>query len=408
MTLALTADGLQTQTQQELVEQITAKLRSTFGNNTNTTTSSILGQLTNIEAEFLALNQDVLKAVWRSFDPNSAIGVALDRLANLTGTTRKGATNSTVEGLYNFNAAGTVSNGDLFNNVDTNQQWEAIGGPYVAVGAGSIAGSMAAVATGPLIANAGTNWAKVTANPNLDDFTNVGDDANPGRNEETDPDLRVRRQTELYARNIGGLLAISGVVSKVDGVLTATTYHNPATPGLDADGIPFKAFNVVVETNPSVPGAALQQSIGDAIFSAMGAGGEAYGTDYTTTVTDVEGVAHTDIRFDLVGSVDVYAAVTITTAGTEQAVSSNMKEVTEAALLEFANANFKDIGRNQLGFEWVGVVSDLQEAGEISGAVTVTVQLSRTAIGGPFADPLEIDIRERPDFDSANIVVTVV
>ena len=54
------------------------------------------------------------------------------------------------------------------------------------------------------------------------------------------------------------------------------------------------------------------------------------------------------------------------------------------------------------------MVADLQEAGEISGAVTVTVQLSRDAAGPPFSDPLQISIRERPDFDLGNISVVVV
>jgi uncharacterized phage protein gp47/JayE len=268
--------------------------------------------------------------------------------------------------------------------------------------------TLSAVETGPIIANALTNWSLITANPSLDGFANPTDDANPGRDEETDPDFRVRRQTELYARNIGGLLAISGVVSKVDGVIGVNTYHNPATPGTDTNGIPFKAFEVVVETNPTPPGAALRQSIADAVFSATGAGGQAFGIDYpSNTVVDVEGVAHTDIGFSLVSLMDVYAVVTLDTTGTEQAISPNLAAVVQQALLDNAQANFNDVGQNQLGFEWSGVVADLQESGEISGVTTVTVQLSRTGLGGPYSDPLEIDIRERPDFDLGNISVVV-
>ena len=36
MTLALTAAGLQTQTQEQIVAELVAKLRATFGNNLNT------------------------------------------------------------------------------------------------------------------------------------------------------------------------------------------------------------------------------------------------------------------------------------------------------------------------------------------------------------------------------------
>jgi uncharacterized phage protein gp47/JayE len=410
MTLALTPAGLLTQTQAEIVEELTAKIRATFGNNTNTSTSSIMGQLVNIVAEFRALDQQVLLAVYRSFDPNSAVGVALDRLANLTGSVRKGATSSTVDVIFEFSGAGVVNNGDLFQNDDNGSQWQVINGPYTDTGGPypeDVAGQLQAVDTGPILANAGTNWSLVTANPALNGVTNPADDADLGRDLETDPDFRVRRQTELFARNLGPLAAIRGVVSKVEGVETVRVYHNPATAPVDSDGIPFKAFNVLVETNPSPPGVALQQRIADAIWSATGAGGEAFGTDYNLTVIDDEGQPQDDIRFDLVDEVEIYVNVAIDTTGTEQAVSTNMVDVVEAAILERAQTEFNGIGQNQLTFQYSAIVSELQASGEISGAVFVTVTLSRVSQLGPFADPVEIGIRERPIFDSPRIVVTV-
>jgi uncharacterized phage protein gp47/JayE len=401
---------LQTQTQSEIVEELVAKLRATFGNNINTTPESIMGQLVNIISEFRAVDQQVLLSVYRAFDPNSAVGVALDRLAALTGSVRKGATNSTVDVVLEFNAAGVVNNGDLFQNDDTTTQWQAVNGPYTDTGGPYpefVNGQLQAVDTGPIIANAGTNWSLVTANPDLNGLTNPADDADLGRDLESDPDFRVRRQVELFAGNLGPLAAIRAVVSKVEGVETVRVYHNPATSPADADGIPFKAFNVVVETNPSPPPVDLQQRIADAIWSATGAGGEAYGTDYSLTVIDDEGQPQPSIRFDLIAEVPIYVNIAIDTTGTEQAVSTNMAAVVEAAILEEAQTNFNAIGQNQLTFQYEAVVANLQQAGEISGAVTVTVTLSRVAQIGPFADPVEIGIRERPVFDSPRIIATV-
>ena len=406
-TLQLTTSGLQTQTQEEIVAEMSAKIRATFGNNTNTNPSSIMGQLINIISEFRALDQQVLLSVYRSFDPNSAIGVALDRLAALTGSIRKGATRSTVEGLLTFSGAGTVNNGDLIENTDTGTQWQAFGGPFVAAGPGDIPATFESVDFGPILANAGTNWALVTVVPNLSGFSNPVDDAALGRTQETDPDFRVRRQVELYSQNIGGLQAIRSTVSRVEGVETVRVYHNPQTQPVDSDGIPFKAFNVVLETQPTPPPAALQQSIADAIFSATGAGGEAYGTDYDLTVTDVEGNPQPNIRFDLVDQVPIYIKITASTTGTEQPISTNIGQVIADEVLERARADFSDIGRNQLGFEYVGIVFDLQNSGEISGVVSVTVELSLTGLAGPYADPIEIGIRERPRFESSQIQVIV-
>ncbi len=414
MPLVLTPSGLLTQTQQEIVDELVAKLRSVFGNNINTTPESIMGQLVNIVSEFRSVDQQVLLAVYRSFDPNSALGVALDRLANLTGTVRKGATSSTVDIVIEFNAAGTVSDGDIFQNDDNGSQWIVINGPYTDTGGPypeNVDGQLEAVDTGPVLANALTNWSLITANPDINGIANPGDDADLGRDLEPDPDFRVRRQIELFARNLGPLAAIRGVVSKVNGVETVKVYHNPSEAPVGTEtfnlDIPFKAFNVLVETNPSPPGAVLQQTIADAIWSAMGAGGEAFGTDFNLTVTDDEGQPQNDIRFDLVTEVEIYINVDIDTTGTEQAVSANMADVVRAAVLEAGQNLYNVIGRNQLTFEYAAVVSNLQNTGEISGAVTVTVTISRVAQIGPFADPVEIAIRERPIFDTPRIVVTV-
>jgi hypothetical protein len=409
MSLALTPAGLSTQTQAEIVDELTAKIRATFGNNTNTSTASIMGQLVNIVAEFRALDQQILLAVYRRFDPNSAVGVALDALAALTGSVRKGATVSVVDVVFEFSGPGIVNDGDLFQNDDTSTQWVATGGPYTDTGGPypeDVPGTLAAVDPGPLIANSPTAWSLITVNPALAGVTNPVDDANPGQLQETDVDFRLRRQIELFGGNVGGLAAIRAVVSRVDGVTSVRVYHNPATPGFDADGIPFKAFNVVVETNPSPPGVPLQETIADSILNSLGAGGEAFGTDFPLTRSDSEGVLQ-PVAFDLIDVVDVFAKITVDTTGTEQVISTNLAAVVAEAVLEKAQEDFSGIGQNQLGFQYSAIVSDLQESGEITGVVSVLVELSRVAIVGPFVDPVEIGIRERPDFDAVNILVVV-
>ena len=236
--------------------------------------------------------------------------------------------------------------------------------------------------------------------------TNPADDADPGRLRETDVDFRIRRQVELFGGNVGGLAAIRAVVSRVEGVTSVRVYHNPATPGVDADGIPFKAANVVVETNPTPPPVALQEAIADSILSSLGAGGEAFGTDFSLTRPDSEGVLQ-PVAFDLISEVDVFVKITVDTTGTEHPVSVNLAAVVAETVLEKAQSDFSGIGQNQLGFQYSAIVSELQESGEISGVVSVLVELSRVALVGPYADPVEIGIRERPSFESVNVDVVV-
>ncbi len=399
----LTPSGLSTQTQEEVKAVIDAKIRATFGINTNTQLSSGFGQLSNIFAELLALQQQVQLSVYRSFDPSAATGVILDQRAALTGSTRDGATSSEVDGLLTFSGVGTMDDGDLIAD-DNGNEWELANGPHT--GPGVFAATFTTVNTGPITALANTPWTLVTVVAGLDSFTNPTDDADPGRDQQSDPQFRVDRQIELYSANVGGLLAIRAVVNKVTGVETCRVYHNPTGPGVDANGIPFKAFNVVVSTNPSTPGAALQQSIFDAILSALGAGGAAYGTDFTGTAEDAEGGLE-PIAFDTEDGVDIYVSIVLVTTDTEQSISTNLSETVRTAVLEYAQINFTGLGQNQLEPEYIGIIAALQASGEISGVVNVLVQLSRVAITGPFFNPLEINIRERPSFESGNIVAAV-
>lgn len=410
MALGLFSSGLSTATQQEIFDAYKALLQATYGVNVNVTTASNFGQLTNIQSEFIALAQQTLLGVYRSFDPNTATGTALDARASLTGSIRKGATSSVVDGLVEFSGPGTTVDGDLIQNDATLTQWQVINGPYTDTGGPYpefVAATYQAVATGPQQALATSAWSLITSVAGLTGFTNPVDDADVGRDQEGDPDFRIRRQTELYSQGQGPLQAIKGIVSKVDGVETVKVYHNPTQNPVDGDLIPFKAFNVVVETAPSPPGAALQQLIFDAIWSATGTGGDAYGTSFTGTVTDVESQVQPS-AFDLISEVPIYVAMTISTVGTEQPITPNMQAVVEAQILETAQISFNEIGQNQLTFEYDSIVAALQATEEITGAVTVTTSLSRVAIGGPFLDPVPIGIRERPTFDSVNIVVTVV
>ncbi len=409
MAYEITGAGMSTQTLEEVIDGLAGTLRTIFGVNLNTSTSSIMGQIVNTFAEVIALHQQTGLASYNANDVNSAIGVALDRLMALTATIRKGADSSTVNGTLKFSGAATVNDGDLILNEDTNDQWQAINGPYTSVAGEDVPATFQAVATGPLLAQAGTAWSPVTIIANWDDFENPADDANLGRDQETDPDARVRRQVELYAQNLGSLNAIKGVVSKVDGVTTVQVYHNPSVNPVDASGIPFKAFNVVVETTPSSPPVALQNSIGDAILSVLGAGGEAFGTDFNITRPDIEGFAQ-PVGFDLITEATVWITVGVSTLNTEQSISpidqAEFEDVIEAALLGAGQTLYSQIGRDQLAFNFAAVINDLQAQGQIAGVTAITVELSLIDELGPFFDPLPIGRRERPAFDSPRINVT--
>jgi hypothetical protein len=409
MTVTLDENGLNIQTQQEITEERAQLLRDRFGVNIRTDSDSLMGQLNNIDGELLALVQQALLALYRSIDPAGAIGRALDARLTLTGSTRLGATFSVVDGVLTFSSAGTMSNGDLIENDGTKDQWQLTDGPHTAVGPFPevIPAQFTTVETGPKIALAGTTWNPITIVAGLDGFTNPSDDAEPGRDLESDADARQRRIIELYSQGQGPLAAIQGVVSKVDGVVSVRVYHNPTVSPADADGIPFKAFNVVVETNPPTPTASIEQAIYDAIWSTMGAGGEAYGTDFTGTSTDTEGVAQ-PVAFDTVDVDDIVLELDLVTSTTEDAVSENLATVVAEEVLAQAQARFEGVGRDVLADDFVGIVFEMKKAGTISGVDAVNVRMSIDPAPAAAVAKLVIDIRSKADFDSANLTVAEV
>jgi hypothetical protein len=407
--LLLDENGLQTQTQTEIKAELIALLLAKFGVNLNVTTESFFGQLSNILSEVRALDEQALLALYRSLDPNAAIGRALDARAALTGSLRQGATNSVVDGVLTFGSAGTMNNGDLIHNDDNDTLWELTDGPHTSAGPWpeDIAAQFTAVETGPISAQAGTTWSLVTAVSGLTGFTNPTDDAEVGRNQESDGDFRKRRLVELYAAGTGPLVAITARVSRVDGVLFARTYHNPDTLPVDSYGIPFKAFNVLVETNPPTPGADLQQAIFDAIWLAMGAGGQAFGTDFSGTSVDSEGTPQ-PVAFDTVDVVDIEIEIDLTTSTSEDPITPNLATIVRDEVAAAAQADLERVGRDVRALDIEGIVHDLLQAGTISGVDDVVVRMNISPGVATAVPKLSIGIRQKPDFDSGNITVTLV
>lgn len=417
--LQLTANGLQTQTWDEIFAELGLLLQARFGNTLNTDVSSINGQYMRIVSELRAVDQQALLDVYRSFDPNSAVGTALAARCALTGTVRHGESYSTVEGELEFNAAGIVPNGTALQNDDTSTQWQTIDGPYTDTGGPypeTVAARWQAVEAGSATAPAGTAWSLVTPLAFLNGAANPSEDATLGALEETDAELRYRRTVELYSQGQGPLASIASVVSRVDTengrVDTVRVYHNPNINPVDADGIPFKAFNVVLEVTPTPPSIGLQRDIFAAILSVLGAGGEAYGTDYTGTAVDYEG-QHQIVAFDLVALVDVFLQIEISTSADELLVpldpaqmATEIQSTVTAAAQDVAKYN--KIGRDVREVDYVGAIVAAVVAGELGGIDVIDVSLSTTSKTGPYiADVVPLGIRERPDIDSGKVRVVI-
>ena len=308
MTWGLTEDGFETETQAENREVIVSLFQGSFGDQVQTDTSSAFGNLIDVLAELSAAAQQEGLFTYQSRDRSTATGVALDQIGKEIGIPRDGATRSSSEGTITGTAGTVIPNLSRVRLNATSTVWEVLGGPHtIPVGETTITNvPLQSQDTGPItaIASGPTAWTIVDVIVGWTAWETT-EDATPGRNSQTDKDYRASQDSGLFIRAQGPLLAISANVEEVEGVVTGRTFHNPTVSPVDSDGIPFKAVNVVVETDPAVPTPALRNLIALAIWNSAGAGVEAFGTNVTETIIDDEGQGQI-IRYDLVSLINIW------------------------------------------------------------------------------------------------------
>lgn len=400
MTATFGSSGLATQTYAEARAAIVTRLQAAFGA-VNVDTSSVFGQLASIMAEMDVAQQDALLALWSAHDPLSAQGVALDHLAALTGTVRRGPTAGYVEITFSGTGGswvapvGTVLTHDATGTAWTTAAEATLIAPTVRAYCGEL---------GPVAAPAGSAW---TVGPGTTDVTGAANatDAVQGAAQESDGDLRRRRNVELYASSQGPLRALSGRVSRVEGVRSVRTYHNPTVNPVDAFGVPYKAFEVVAWLTPTPP-ATINADIAEAIWTGMGAGGEAHGA-ITEVIVDSEGVAQT-IKFSTVSTNACFPKVTLHTASAENATQSAAEALAVLApRIAAAALAWAVPGRDITSLDVLAVVTQAMASGDITGFTSATIGFA-TSAGGPWpAGPYVIARDEVSEILAGNVSVEV-
>lgn len=410
MGFELDETGLGTETREEIRNGILSRLQGKFTNALNVTPmESVSSEWAEILAELLSVYQQLTLRVVQSFDPNAAEGVLLDQRAAMTGTVRKPARKSTVLGVLTATGPCAVPDGTVFRNEVYGTLWETYDGPYNFGGAGSQAARVRALEAGPKVAQAGDSWTALVSIANLTGFTNPANDADRGENAESDPALRRRRLIELFSRGNGPLAAISAAVSVLPEVRSVRTYHNPDESPEDADGIPWKATNTVVELYTSPPSTETKQKIWDAILSATGGGGWPWATGggYNGTATDLEGGVHS-VGFDEVAEIDVWLEVEVETGGDGPVVPIDpeaMADLIRDSCIEEALTRANP-GEDFRALTYSGVVTKLVSDGDLSGLASLVVRVG-TADPPLLTSLVSIGIRQKINLDTPRVSVVV-
>ena len=316
----LTSTGLSIDSMEMRLARIKAALRAAISPILDLSPDQPTGQIVLILTEHLQEVAELLQEIHTSFDPDQASGAALDGLCQITGTYRHAATYGTVTLTLTASGPCTVPAGSLVAVAgDPDNQW-ATTEDVVFAAAGSQDVTARCTQAGAVQALAGTLTVIVTPVANWTSVTNASD-ATVGAEEETDTELRLRREQEVTLSGSASVDSIQAEISALTGVEQVTVYENATDhAGAPISGYPISLPPHSIEclfwslyTGSDLT--SLYESIAEAIHSTKPAGIDTYG-DHEETVTDDAGNDHT-IRMTLATSiaptVDVYLDVDVET-----------------------------------------------------------------------------------------------
>lgn len=441
-TYGLTPTGFVPKTQTEIRAELEAAVRAEFGTTVSVDPEeSFLGQLIGILAEREALVWDLVQEVDAAFDPDEAEGVALDEVAAITGTTRQASKKSTVR-IVALGTAGTVLEAGRVASVAgaghrfattaaatlaAPGAWTAStayavgdyrtngGNVYRAIIAGvsaaaggptgngteivdgtvtwryiGTAAAMAEIAAeseeyGAIAAPAGTLNVIETPQSGWDAVTNPLD-ATMGRAEESDTELRIRREDDLHSAGYAVIDAIRSEVLDVDGVSAVRVFEN-TTLLINADGMPPKSIEALVSGG-------LDADVRAAVFRSKPGGIESHGTN-SGAVTDSDGITHT-IKFSRPTEIAVWLELDLTVDAAE--FPSDGATRVRDALIAYGQTRLvvgKDVVASAL----------IAQAHSVPGVLDAEVRQG-TAVGPTTAATIPVGSREIGKLDTARITIT--
>ncbi len=393
----LDATGFTIKTQAEVLAEIEDEQRATISSALNLTSAGVLGQLNGILSSKLGELWEVGRAVNAAFDPDGSTGQSLDRVSALTGTLRQAATKSQVLAVTcNLDDGFDVLPGDMVASVSGDPTRRFVNVAAVANATGitddfsvlfeaETAGAVPATAgTLTVIAEPVTGWNSVT-NPT---------DAVLGLEEDTDAQLRARREDELAGGSHTADAIRTDILQNEDlGVLFCKVLDND-TDATDANGVPRKSIEVIAY-GPASPTADDNQALAEQIQTSKPAGIRAYGST-TRTVEDDQGNEYT-IGLTRPTLIPIYLEIDIVIDA--DTFPSDGDDQVAAALVAIGDDNYEP------GDD--AIAERIKAAAfSVDGVTDVDVMRIGTTASPVGTGNVTIAIRELADLDTSRVVVT--
>lgn len=301
----VTEQGISAPTYEEILEYFQTQARNIFGSDINLDADTQDGQLIAIvSAAFNDLNAQSI-ATYNSFNPQTAIGTALDNVVAVNGLVRKQASYSTAD-LRIVGQAGTlIENGFAIDTFE--RRWDLPESVVIPI-SGEVTVTATCEEIGAITAEA--NSINRIGNPTLGWQTvNNPLAANVGDPVETDTALKARQAKSTALPSISLWEGIIASLLNLDGVDRVAGINND-TDEVDENGVPAHSIAMIVDGGEV-------QDIGETIFKKKGEGTGTYG-DIEAQYTDSLGYVNR-VYFSRPDAINV--AVTITIKPNENYVS---------------------------------------------------------------------------------------
>jgi len=297
MPTIIDANGLSTATSTELQTAADTGLKDIYGADTNYDSNTADGQYFGITIQSIIDYLEVLLAIYNMFDPDNCVGVQQDNLYWINGIMRKGATYSyqnitiTVDRaltLQGLDALADDPNGTGYTVADNlGNQWILLDTQTPSV-AGAYTYSFRAKTLGAITTLPNTITIPVNIVLGVVSINNATGVSVEGKNGETDPAFKARRNVSFAKRATNSLDGLRADLLNLDGVVSAAVYEND-TNFIDADGIPAHGSWSIVEGGSDV-------DIGTAIYKNVVKALPTKGLE-TYTLTTIQNQLYT-ARFD--------------------------------------------------------------------------------------------------------------
>lgn len=240
MSLALTPQGIQIQTFDEIFDSLVADYKEIYGADIDLSQNTADGQRIAIEAKAIQDAQTAFLELYNSLDVDLSLGEALNRAVKYCGITKRPASYSTwdidvtVSQSTNLNIGYTIKD-------DSGQEW--IKDTAVLLSAGTTTVTFRAVDLGAVQGLIGSTFEQVTVIPTVTGF-NAAVSANVGTDEETDFELRQRRNKSLENPAFSTIGSLTAKLLNLDNVTDAYVYENK-TGAYNAD-LDLNAYSIWV------------------------------------------------------------------------------------------------------------------------------------------------------------------